>query len=106
MKIFALLLVLALCVPALAQEYGKPEELKGLTKMFVDTGGDMKNRERISKEIEEAKLGIQLLDSEEGAEIILDFGGGKDKRLGGSDGILRTKTYTTGTGRVFCHQRR
>jgi hypothetical protein len=35
-----------------------------LKKVFVDTGGDPKNRKHILKEIESAKLG---LDSEEGA---------------------------------------
>jgi hypothetical protein len=87
------------------QEYGKPEELKGLTKVFVDTGGDMKNRERISKEIETAKLGIELLDSDEGAEIVLDFGGGKSERIKGSitngTGGIFTRRYDTGTGKVF-----
>jgi hypothetical protein len=55
-------------------EYGKPQELKGLTKVFVDTGGDMKNYERITSEIEKAQLpGLMLLDSPNGAEIVLLF---------------------------------
>jgi hypothetical protein len=98
-------LLFIFCLSIHAQEYGKPEELKGLTKVFVDTGGDMKNRERISKEIEDAKLGIQLLDSEEGAEVIIDFGSGKTERLRGTitngTGGLITRRYNTGTGKVF-----
>ena len=49
--------------------------MKGLTRVFVDSGADLKNRERIVKEIKSAKLGLTVLDSAEGAEIILDFGG-------------------------------
>jgi hypothetical protein len=56
---------------------GKPEEMKGLTKVFVDSGADLKDRERIVKEIESAKLGLTVLDSAEGAEIILNFVGGE-----------------------------
>jgi hypothetical protein len=56
---------------------GKPEEMKGLTKVFIDSGTDPKDRERIVKEIESAKLGLAVLDSAEGAEIILDFVGGE-----------------------------
>jgi hypothetical protein len=56
---------------------GKPEEMKGLTKVFVDSGADLNDRRRIVKEIESAKLGLTVLDSAEGAEIILDFVGGE-----------------------------
>lgn len=61
----------------LKRRRGKPEEMKGLTKVFVDGGADLKDRERIVKEIESAKLGITVLDSAEGAEIILNFVGGE-----------------------------
>src|SRR3954467_3201824 len=102
-----LILALILCAPIHAQniEYGKPEELKGLKKVFVDTGGDLKNRERIQHEIESAKLGLELLDSEGGAEIIIAFGADKTARLKGSitngTGALKTKTYNTGEGQVY-----
>jgi hypothetical protein len=56
---------------------GKPEEMKGLTKVFIDSGTDLKDRERIVKEIESAKLGLTVLDSAEGAELILNFVGGE-----------------------------
>ncbi len=58
-------------------EYGKPEELKGLTKIFIDTNGDLEERARIIKVIEKASLGVELLDSEEGAEIVMVFTGSK-----------------------------
>jgi hypothetical protein len=56
---------------------GKPEEMKGLTKVFVESGADPKDRERIVKVIESAKLGLTVLDSAESAEIILNFVGGE-----------------------------
>ena len=84
--------------------YGKPEELKGLTKVFVDTGADLKNRERMLKEIQSANLGLELLDSADGAQVIISFGGNKTGRIGGGvvdgTGTLHTRTYNTGTGRV------
>jgi hypothetical protein len=110
-----LLLAIAVAPPLLAQvgrtEYGKPDELKGLTKVFIDTAGDLKNRERIAKEIEKAKLGLTLLDSAEGAEIVIDFRGGKEREFGGvharPDGnggavaTARTNVVTVGAGAVY-----
>lgn len=107
-----ILLSLALCLSASAQtEYGKPAELKDLRKVFVDTGGDMKNRARITKEIERAKLPVELLDSVEGAEIILNFGSESETRVtgvttgdSGMGGTRATPVYRkipTGTGQVF-----
>jgi hypothetical protein len=97
------LLILSLLVTFQSTEYGKPEELKGLTKVFVDTGGDMKNRERITKEL--AKLKLELLDSAEGAEVVLDFGAGKSERISGTmsggQGTLGTRRINTGQGRVY-----
>jgi hypothetical protein len=61
----------------LKHRHGKPEEMKGLTKVFIDSGTDPKDRERIVKVIESAKLGLTVLDSAEGAEIILNFVGGE-----------------------------
>ncbi|MBA2524207.1 MAG: hypothetical protein H0V18_00285 [Pyrinomonadaceae bacterium] len=63
--------------------YGKPEELKGLKKVFVDTDTDIKNRERIQKILIDSKLGFELLDSEEDAQIILMFKAGAYNRTVG-----------------------
>jgi hypothetical protein len=106
------LLILALCLSVVGQtEYGKPSELKDLHKVFVDTGGDLKNRERITNEIEKAKLPVELLDSIEGAEIILNFGSQKETRMtgvntgdNGMGGTRSTPVYRkipTGTGQVL-----
>jgi hypothetical protein len=85
--------------------YGKPQELKGLRKVFVNTGGDITNRERIFKEIQNAKLDLELLDSEEGAEVILVFAGGKEQITVGSvsngTGSVSTRRVNVGEGKVF-----
>lgn len=93
-----LLLLLCLC-PIHAQdiEYGKPSELKGITKVFIDTNGDIKNRERIIKEIEKAKLNLTLLDSAEGAEIIIEFIGDKRDIYAKGSG----RPINVGKGMVF-----
>lgn len=55
-------------------EYGQPSDLKGIQRVFIDTGTDMKNRERIVKEINKSKIGVEILQSPEGAELVLTFG--------------------------------
>lgn len=103
----ALLLTLLLTSPQLQTEYGKPEELKGLTKVFVSTGKNMKERGRIENEIRKSRIGVELLDSEEGAEIVLTFGGGKEEAPGVSfgsillPGAMITRTVNVGDGHVY-----
>lgn len=80
-KLLVALALLILCAGVPMAQTGKtenkPEEMRGLTKVFVDSGTDLKDRERIVKVIESAKLGLTVLDSAEGAEIILNFVGGE-----------------------------
>jgi Mrp family chromosome partitioning ATPase len=54
-------------------EYGKPEELKGVTKIFVDTGTDLKARESIVTEIGKKLPALVVTESAEGAEVVLVF---------------------------------
>ena len=72
-----LILLLCLCPVARSQDFsdGRPSDLKGLKKVYVDTGTDLKSRRRIINELNRPGLGLTLLDEPEGAEIILDFGG-------------------------------
>jgi hypothetical protein len=102
----ALLLTLLITSHAPQTEYGKLEELKGLTKVFVDTGGNMKDRERIQREIRESKIGVELLDSEKDAEVVLKFGGGKEEAGDSMGSILFpyaivTRTVNVGDGHVY-----
>ncbi|MCY7347563.1 MAG: hypothetical protein LH614_15270 [Pyrinomonadaceae bacterium] len=64
-------------------EYGKPAELKGLSKIFVDTGADIKNHERIIQEIEKEKFFV-VVEKPEDAEIFLVFRGNKEKVITGT----------------------
>lgn len=54
-------------------EYGRLSELKGIRKIFIDTGGETAYRERLIKEIEKAKLIIEVLSSPDNAECIILF---------------------------------
>lgn len=104
---FTLLLALALTSYVPQTEYGKPEELKGLTKVFIDTGGNMKDRGRIENEIRKSRIGVELLDSADGAEVVLNFGGGKEDLAGGSvgsvlfPGLILNRTVNVGEGHVY-----
>ena len=103
----ALLLILLLTSHAPQTEYGNLEELKGLTKVFVDTGLNMKDRGRIEDEIRKSGIGVELLDSQDGAEVVLKFGGGKEQVtddsfssvLFPSLGVFRT--VNVGDGHVY-----
>lgn len=56
--------------------FGTPNELKGKTKIYLDTGTDSINRQRIIKEIDKNKKKLrtlELLDTPEGAEVHLIF---------------------------------
>ena len=64
-------------------EYGKPAELKGLSRIFVDTGADIKNYERIIQEIEKENFFV-VVEKLEDAEIFLVFQGGKEKVVTGA----------------------
>jgi hypothetical protein len=56
-------------------DYGSPAELKGLKKVFLDTGIRSEHRELILAELEKEKLDIEVLGDSDGAEIILRFDG-------------------------------
>ena len=83
MKLIALTFatVLFLSTTVLAQnisEYGKPDELKGVTKIFIFTGSDTYSRERIIKEIEHRKkkgsmLDLTIVDRAEDADVLVTF---------------------------------
>ena len=97
-----LILVLCLCPVARSQDSSDgPSDLKGLKKVYVDAGTDLKSRRRIVNELSRPGLGLTLLDEPEGAEIILDFGGRTEHR---DDGVplysYRDPTWIIGTLRV------
>jgi hypothetical protein len=77
--------VLLVSLGAFAQnitEYGQPTELKGVTKIFISLvfGGsvELKDRDRIIKEIDNAKRkhkisNLEIVDRQEEAEVLLIY---------------------------------
>ena len=70
------LTLLAFLAPCYAQQessyaYGQLSDLKGLKKIYVDTGNDTKNRDHILKDLDNSKLGFEIVDDEKDAEILL-----------------------------------
>ncbi len=95
--------------------FGRPSDLQGLKKVYVDTGADMGSRRRIIRELNNPELGLTLLYGPDGAEIILDFGGRtehRDERLTvhvpysspSLDTVESRKQILIGRGRVFVVQ--
>jgi len=70
-----LLLPLLLSTPAISQtnEAAPGSPYKGVKRIYVDTGGDSKSRDKIVKKIARAKTGVEILESPDGAELVLAF---------------------------------
>ncbi len=75
-SLLCLAAVFALAITARAQdqsvEYGRFEELKGVQKIFVDTGDDLALR-NIIKDILEKQLHLTVADRPEDAEHVMIF---------------------------------
>lgn len=71
------LLVLTFTLPVYAQapiiEYGQPAELRGVTKVFVDTGLDAQQRGVVVKEIKKQLPDLEIVSRPEESEIHLRF---------------------------------
>jgi hypothetical protein len=95
-------------------EYGKPEELKGVKKIFIFTGAEMKDRERIIKEIEKNKSKVpdlEIVDRRSDAQVVLVYSVTNEEWVAGvrttpnvgSKGSTSTPVYMdsdTGVGRI------
>lgn len=110
----SLMLTLVLIGSCLAQQtpfaYGQPSDLKGLKKLYIDTGADTQSRNAIIKDLEKSKLGFEVMDDIEDADILLGFGAGKvtDRAtgtIGDGDVDIRTRSSRTGTGVVIARAR-
>lgn len=107
----ALLTVLTLALSAQAQnddyDYGRPSELKGLTKVFVDTGSDLKARDKIESALKKAKLGLEFADDADVAEFAIIYRSGSfSKTVGVSNPatgavIIGQPDYPVGKGLVL-----
>ena len=106
------LALIAFCASLCAAQdyaYGQPSDLKGLKKVYIDSGADTKNRDKIIKGLENSKLGFELVDEVESAEILLGYGAGAVSRKvvgstttteNSSSIYVREKTQRTGAGVV------
>jgi hypothetical protein len=54
-------------------EFGKADEMKGVSKFYVDAGGDREAREEITGELQRLMPELQLVDRPEQAECVLLF---------------------------------
>jgi TonB family protein len=54
-------------------EFGTADELKGVTKFYVDAGGDRESREEITGEVLRLMPELQIVDRPEQAECVLLF---------------------------------
>lgn len=92
MKITRLLLfVTVFALPAFAQEstieYGQADELRGVMKIFVDTGVDVQQRNLIVKAIQKRLPNLEVVSRPEESDIHLRFSliqtkDGKTKEIG------------------------
>jgi hypothetical protein len=102
-----LLLMLLLPIAIHAQradfEYGSESDLKGKTKLYINTGTDTKSRDKIIKSV--AKLNLKIVSSGE-AEIVILFGAWTDTGIlgipqqGGGTLIVRPE-YPSAKASVF-----
>lgn len=94
---------------ALKFERGKSSELKGLTKLYVNTGTDAVRRNQIVEEIEKAGIPrLTVVTNREDAEIVMRFGGDEEEVMEGlnTNPVLGTDwTMTTVDRRVVLYGR-
>lgn len=102
--ILSFMLILASVGVAFGQDapaYGQPSDLKGLKKVFINTGPDTKSRDSIIKDLENSKLGFEIVDDAEEAEIFLDFGADQVANVVWHTAVAsRVLTQKTGDGVV------
>ena len=80
-----LLLVFAPASSAQERSQGSPSELKGIRRVYVDAGASRKDRARIVAELQRSKVGVEVVDAPEGAELILLFSAEKIKAAAGME---------------------
>jgi hypothetical protein len=77
--------------PTIEYEYGNPQELKGVTKIYVYTGTQLSVRQDIGKGITKKLRQLQVVDKAEDAEVMLVFGADSTRAFAG----LRTSGSST-----------
>jgi hypothetical protein len=101
----SLVLVLAVGSAMLGADidYGKPDEMHGLTRVYVDTGVDLRAHDNIVKRISKGLPKLELVEKPEDAEMILVFGQRSEQYASGVGyfGGIEYDTRDKGDGYVF-----
>lgn len=82
-------------------EYGQVEELRGLKRVFIDTGADLKARNSILKEIKKKLPSLIVNESPTDAEVLLVYGSTNETRLVGARTTPVQGTDATRTRPVY-----
>jgi hypothetical protein len=64
-------------------QYGKASDLHGLIRVFVDTGTDVRARDRIVRELRGSGIALALVQDARDAQMLLEFGATVERRVGG-----------------------
>jgi hypothetical protein len=91
------ILIFALTAFSQEYEYGKTSELKGLTKIYINTGTDGQSHDRLVEYIEKVNItGLKIVDSANEAEISIILQ--TDKIRGGYGMVEHGKGYVAVKG--------
>jgi hypothetical protein len=98
--------VLTFALPSLAQspiiEYGRPDELRGVTKVFVDAGPDAQQQEVVVREIKKQLPNLEIVSRPQESNIHLRFSL-KETRDGRTQGLgTVVKLIDVNRARTLC----
>ena len=97
---FFALVILASMSLAQSSSYGYLNELRGKTKIWVDTRGDTDLRQKMVERIHKALPSITVLDSFTDAEILITFKGDSHEISGGYEVTKDSVEVWSGHGMV------
>lgn len=63
--------------------YASASDLRGFTRVFVDTGADVRARKRIIRELRSSGIALELVQDARDAQILLEFGASVERRVSG-----------------------
>jgi len=99
LALIAFLASLSLAQNASSVYYGQPSDLKGLKKVYIDTGTDTKSGDNLVKDLKKSKLGFEVVDDRKDAEILLGYSAGPVRRRSAGSVVASSVDITTETER-------
>lgn len=99
---FILILLTCSAGAQLNMEYGQPEELKGVKKIYVYTGMDLSGRENIIKVLKKDLPNVDVVSSASEAEVMLIYASDSYSVL--SSMMRNSNSSTTGTISTYGNQ--